>query len=193
MNYELTEAAMRVVTTASQSVARRFGGHFLQPEHLLLALLEAKGTLGQVALERSGADIDVPRSKLGAALPPRTRRDFLGDLPPSPRAKAVLNRATGEARLLEHRFIGTLHLLLACTREGESTLSAYFAEHSVTHELLGAPGEPRRAGPTSHDERWNGYSRPSVFGQGTSRHHPLHYLLVVEQCRSELLELGPRG
>ena len=68
---------------------------------------------------------------------PKKRGGFtLGDVPPSPRGRKVLEDSAEEARSLGHEYIGTEHLLLACAREQGGETAKFLAAHSVTVEMV---------------------------------------------------------
>ena len=111
--------------------------NYIGTEHLLLGLVrEGEGVAGQV-LARLGADLPRVREEVtrllsaGAEGHPEPSDERAGDgrVPETyahpmferftDRARRVLVLAQEEARLLEHNFIGTEHLLLGLISEGE--------------------------------------------------------------------------
>ncbi len=68
---------------------------------------------------------------------PRKKGGFiLGDVPPSPRGKKILEDSAEEARNLGHEYIGTEHLLLACSREEGGVVARFLGMFNVTVEVL---------------------------------------------------------
>jgi Clp amino terminal domain, pathogenicity island component len=100
----------RNLVVLAQNNANAAGNAEIQPEHLLLALLEDADSLGCLLLTRGGVDIDALREAV--ALPERV------DEPPSlvpfsGQARKVLELTFREALRLGHNYIGTEHILLA--------------------------------------------------------------------------------
>ncbi len=112
----------RHVLTLAQEEARSFQHNYIGTEHLLLGLVrEGEGIAAQV-LRNLGVEVNQVRSAVEAIIG-RGDRIVLGEVGFTPRAKKVIELAVDEARRLNHRFIGTEHLLLGLIREGEGIAS----------------------------------------------------------------------
>ena len=113
---KFTERARKVLSLA-QEEAQRFQHNYIGTEHLLLGLLrEDEGVAGKV-LTSLGVDLEKVRKAVEDIIG-RGDRIVLGDTGLTPRAKKVIELAVDEARLLNHHYIGTEHLLLGLIREG---------------------------------------------------------------------------
>ncbi len=114
---KFTERARKVLSLA-QEEAQRFQHNYIGTEHLLLGLIrEGEGVAGKVL-----TSLDVDLEKVRKAVEDiigHGDRIVLGEIGLTPRAKKVLELAVDEARLLNHDYIGTEHLLLGLLREGE--------------------------------------------------------------------------
>ena len=114
---KFTERARKVLSLA-QEEAQRFQHNYIGTEHLLLGLIrEGEGVAGKVL-----TSLDVDLEKIRKAVEDiigRGDRVVLGEIGLTPRAKKVIELAVDEARLLNHDYIGTEHLLLGLLREGE--------------------------------------------------------------------------
>jgi excisionase family DNA binding protein len=116
--FDLFTKRARHVLTLAQEEARRFQHNYIGTEHLLLGLeREEEGIAAQV-LSNLGIEVDQVRHAVEAIIG-RGERIVLGELGLTPRAKKVIALAMDEAHRLNHRFIGTEHLLLGLIREGE--------------------------------------------------------------------------
>jgi ATP-dependent Clp protease ATP-binding subunit ClpC len=73
-------------------------------------------------LRNLGVEVNQVRSAVEAIIG-RGDRIVTGEVGFTPRAKKVIELAVDEARRLNHRFIGTEHLLLGLIREGEGIAS----------------------------------------------------------------------
>ncbi|MFP4010905.1 MAG: ATP-dependent Clp protease ATP-binding subunit [Spirochaetaceae bacterium] len=132
----LTQRAQKVLTILAQDEAKRFHSDQLLPEHIVLALLKEGGGLGYKALEKVMVDPAKMQLELEKAIPKKRGGFILGDVPPSPRGKKVLEDSAEEARNLGHEYIGTEHLLLACLREPNGETTKFLGKHNVTIETL---------------------------------------------------------
>ena len=114
---KFTERARKVLRLA-QEEAQRFQHNYIGTEHLLLGLVrEGEGVAGKV-LTSLGVDLEKVRKAVEDIIG-RGDRIVLGEIGLTPRAKKVIELAVDEARLLNHHYIGTEHLLLGLIREGE--------------------------------------------------------------------------
>src|SRR5260221_1569959 len=112
-----TQRAGHVLTLA-QEEAQRFQHNYIGTEHLLLGLVREEEGIAAQVLSNLGIEVDQVRHAVEAIIG-RGGRLVLGELGLTPRAKKVMELAMDEARRLNHRFIGTEHLLLGLIREGE--------------------------------------------------------------------------
>ncbi len=116
--FDLFTKRARHVLTLAEEEARRFQHNYIGTEHLLLGLeREGEGIAAQV-LSNLGIEVDQVRHAVETIIG-RGERIVLGEFGLTPRAKKVIELAMDEARRLNHRFIGTEHLLLGLIREGE--------------------------------------------------------------------------
>ena len=132
----LTQRAQKVLTILAQDEAKRFHSDQLLPEHIVLALLKEGGGLGFQALQKCMIDPAKMQIELEKSIPRKKSGFILGDVPPSPRGKKVLEDSAEEARLLGHEYIGTEHLLLACGREDGGETARILESYSVNIDML---------------------------------------------------------
>jgi four helix bundle protein len=113
-----TDRARKVMALANQE-AQRFNHEYIGTEHLLLGLaLEGSG-VGATALRNLGVDLAAPRTEVEKLIKSGPDVVTIGKRPQTPRAKVALECAIGEARALNHNYVGTEHLLLGLLRESE--------------------------------------------------------------------------
>ncbi len=99
---------------AAQSLAETRGNQLVEPEHLLLALLDQPEGVVQPIVERAGATPAALRAAAQAAVEARpTVSGASVTVEFSPAFKAVIRRAGQEAEALTDEYISTEHLLLA--------------------------------------------------------------------------------
>jgi Zn-dependent protease len=113
---DFTNSSRQVMDLAYQHAARRRSER-VEPEHLLLGILHAKGNLALRAMTALNVDLDQLSRALEAQLAPgaasaETVPRWEGE------GKHVLNYAVKEAHHLGHRQVDALHLLLGLLYEG---------------------------------------------------------------------------
>src|SRR5690242_5998539 len=118
MYERFTDRARKVMQLANQE-AQRFNHEYIGTEHVLLGLIkEGSGVAANVL---KNLDIDLRKIRLEVEKLVQTGPDMvtMGKLPQTPRAKKVIEYSIEEARLLNHNYVGTEHLLLGLLRENE--------------------------------------------------------------------------
>jgi uncharacterized protein (TIGR03435 family) len=114
----------------ARSVVSQFGSSAVEPEHILLGVLNAGNGLGSRILAQLGVDLDRLRSDILRRLTVRGNIPESDEIPFSASSERVLQYAAEEADRMLHGFIGTEHLLLGLLRE----------ERGVAAEVLTARG-----------------------------------------------------
>src|SRR5579862_433397 len=131
---KFTERARKVLSLA-QEEAQRFNHPYSGTEHLLLGLIrEGEGVAAKV-LSNLGVELNKVRSATEFIVG-RGDQIVLGEIGLTPRSKKVIELAVDEARRLNHRYIGTEHLLLGLVREGEGIASGILESLGVNLEKV---------------------------------------------------------
>lgn len=125
-----TVRATRVLLHA-RAQASELGGATIEPEHILLGLLEERQGLGCRILARNGVGqnlrADLVRHLAGQERVPKSK-----ELPFSVSCQRALGYAVEEADLLLQDAIGTEHLLLGLLREEQSVAAAILSARGLT-------------------------------------------------------------
>ena len=114
----ITDSARRVMQLANQE-AIRFKHEFIGTEHILLGLVVEDAGIATYVLTELNVDEHNVRAeveKIGADAIETTSHK----LPPTPRAKKLIEYAIDAARSLDHDYIGSEHMLLGLLRDHES-------------------------------------------------------------------------
>jgi ATP-dependent Clp protease ATP-binding subunit ClpC len=113
-----TDRARKVMALANQE-AQRFNHDVIGNEHILLGLVKEGSGVGATILKN--LDVDIKKLRLEIEKHVKSGPDMvtMGKLPQSPRAKKVIEYAIEEARLFNHNYVGTEHILLGLLRESE--------------------------------------------------------------------------
>jgi ATP-dependent Clp protease ATP-binding subunit ClpC len=114
-----TEKARRVIFFARYE-ASQFGAPAIEPEHLLLGLMREDKTLTGRFFPRAQITIEAIRRDIESRTLLRERIPTSVELPLAPETKRVLHYSHEESDRLQHRHIGTEHLLLGLLREERS-------------------------------------------------------------------------
>src|SRR5919112_1049357 len=145
-----TEKARRVIFFARYE-ASQFGAPAIEPEHLLLGLMREDKTLTARFLARAQTSLEAIRKEIEGRAPLREKISPSVELPLAPETKRVLAFAHEESDRLQHRHIGTEHLLLGLLREERSMAAEILYERglrlpAVREEVARASGiDPRAA------------------------------------------------
>ena len=170
-----TEKAREAVAAAIE-LAQENNNPQLEPEHLLVALVEQKEGIIPDLLRKMGAD---------PALVARSAREGLSKLPQayggaqpgmSPRVKKVTDRAQQEADRLKDEYVSTEHLLVAIADEGGRSPGAQLLkQHGVTKDQIFA-------------------ALTSVRGsQRVTNENPESTYQALERYGRDLIELARKG
>ncbi|MDQ3254402.1 MAG: DUF1343 domain-containing protein, partial [Acidobacteriota bacterium] len=125
-----TEKARRVIFFARYE-ASQFGAPAIEPEHLLLGLMREDKTLTARFLQRAQASLEAIRKEVERRAPLREKISTSVELPLAPETKRVLAFAHEESDRLQHRHIGTEHLLLGLLREERSMAAEILYERGL--------------------------------------------------------------
>ena len=131
-----TEKSQEAVLAAQRLAAREHHPQ-IEPEHLLVTLIDQADGVAPAVLRRLG--VEPPRvlreAREALARGPRARGG--AEPGPSPRLRALAQTAEREAERLRDDYVSTEHLLLAVTREGGGSAAArLLAAHGVTAERV---------------------------------------------------------
>ena len=101
-----TPRAQQVLALARRE-ADRFHHNFVGTEHLLLGLIKLGQGVAVTVLQKLGLDLETVRLEVEKQVGMGPDRKMLGNIPYTPRVKKVLVLAAGEARALNHTYVGT--------------------------------------------------------------------------------------
>ena len=107
------------VLALSRKEAERFNHNYVGTEHLLLGLINLGQGVAVNVLQKMDLDLKTVRVAVEKQVGIGPESKPLGAIPYTPRVKKVLALSGKEAKLLNHSYVGTEHLLLGLLREGE--------------------------------------------------------------------------
>jgi len=129
--YNFTERVRKVLAMAREEAAR-LHHEYVGTEHILLGLIREGEGVAAAVLQNLSVDLDEIQQKIEETVKKGKAAQATGpDLPYTSRAKKVLELAMGEARELNHSYVGTEHLLLGLLREEKGIAAQVLTDAGV--------------------------------------------------------------
>lgn len=120
----------------AQRLAEGMGHQQVEPEHLLLALMDQQDGVVSPILQKLGVDSNLVKSQVDSELGRRPKISGAGVASyVAQELKQVLDNAFVEADRLKDEYISTEHLLISLT-SGDSTVARIMASFGVTRDAL---------------------------------------------------------
>jgi len=113
-----TPRAQQVIALAKKE-ADRFNHNFVGTEHLLLGLIKLGQGVAVNVIQKMGLDLETVRLEVEKQVGVGPDQKLIGSIPFTPRVKKVISLAAKEAKMLNHTYVGTEHILLGLLREGD--------------------------------------------------------------------------
>ncbi|MCD6408345.1 ATP-dependent Clp protease ATP-binding subunit, partial [bacterium] len=129
--FERFTKRVKTVLDLARREAVKFGYNKIEPEHLLIAMIEEGQGMGIAMLHYLGIDTHKLKyelekmMKIGVPL-------YSGEIPLSNQTKRILELSVKEAQFMGHNYIGTEHLLLGLIAETETLPSKILRKAGVT-------------------------------------------------------------
>ena len=136
--YNFTERVRKVLAMAREEAAR-LHHEYVGTEHILLGLIREGEGVAAAVLNNLSVDLEEIQQKIEDTVKKGKAAQASGpDLPYTSRAKKVLELAMGEARELNHSYVGTEHLLLGLLREEKGIAAQVLTDAGVNLEAARA-------------------------------------------------------
>jgi len=138
MRFDKFTLKTQEVIQTSQQLAEKFNHQQIEPEHLVRAILEQTDGVIPPLLGKIGVDQRQLVESFEAALEkmPRVSGSGAGQAYISPRSKAVLDKAFGEAEQMKDEFVSLEHIFLAVTGEKEGEAARLLAVAGITRDTI---------------------------------------------------------
>jgi len=154
-----TERAQRVINF-SQQMAQQLGHNYVGTEHLLLGIIKEEESIAAKALKNLGIEMEQVQERIVQSVGVGNKPSEL--LGYTPRTKKVFELSIGEARSLNHNYVGTEHLLLGIIKAGDGIATKILTElgaglQNVRTEVLkllnsGGPGGSQKSVPARQNK-----------------------------------------
>jgi len=132
---QYTEKARRILFF-SRTEAGELGSSAIEPEHILLGLLRVDRNLVERFCNLTPTSIEDIRSRIRASIGGGSETSDSVDMPISKMAMRVLKYAADESNRLNHRYLGSEHLLLGLLRGGRISAAELLKEHGADIEVV---------------------------------------------------------
>ena len=133
MYERFTDRARKVVKLSCQE-AREFNHEYVGTEHILLGLVSEGTGVGISVLKRQRIDLQLVVAEVKKIVQAGLEIVTAAKLPQTPRAKKAIEFAMDEARMLNHNYVGTEHLLLGLLKEEEGVAGHVLRQLGLTLE-----------------------------------------------------------
>jgi len=114
-----TDRARKVMQLANQE-AQRLNHEYIGTDHILLGLVKEGAGVAANVLKNLNIDLNRIRLEVEKIVQSGPEQVVVGKLPITPRAKQAIEFSIEEARLLNHNYVGTEHILLGLLREPDT-------------------------------------------------------------------------
>jgi ATP-dependent Clp protease ATP-binding subunit ClpB len=132
---KMTIKTQEALATAQESAAR-LGHGAIEPEHLLLSLLDQEGGLVAPILQKVGANPSHIKAKTEEALNRLPKVSGAAQVYLSPSLNSIAEAAQKEADTMQDDFVSTEHLLLALAADRKSAAGRLLADGGVSREAI---------------------------------------------------------
>lgn len=130
--HNFTPRAQEVLALARKE-ADRLNHNFVGTEHLLLGLIALGQGTAATVLKNIGLKLETVRLEVEKQIGTGPERSPV-NIPYTPRVKKVLALAVKEAAALQHKYVGTEHILLGLLREGDGVAARVLVNLGVNTE-----------------------------------------------------------
>ncbi len=122
----------------SQALASRYNHQQIEPEHLLAAMLGEREGIAGTMLRKLGVSPDEISREINIAVEklPKVSGGGIAEAYLSPRAKAVLEAAFGEATKMKDEYVSIEHIFLAIAEEKQGAAAGILVRAAVTRDSI---------------------------------------------------------
>jgi ATP-dependent Clp protease ATP-binding subunit ClpC len=155
--FERFTERLKVLLDFARKEAIRFGHNRIEPEHILLAMIEDAQGVGFTILHQMGIEFHKIKHEIESSMKIGVPV-YVGELPLSIQSKKVLELAIKEAQFYTHSYVGTEHVLLGIIAAEETLPSKILRNNGIT--LKNAREVFEEFILNNNGQKWGGYDRP---------------------------------
>ena len=122
----------------AQSMASEHNNQQIEPEHLLLAMLNEPEGIARAMLNKLGVSSDDVSRELAVSINrfPKVSGSTVGDAFISPRTKGVLDAAFAEAAKMKDQYVSIEHIFIAISDEKKGEAAKILGEKGISRETI---------------------------------------------------------
>ena len=122
----------------ARSMASKHNNQQIEPEHLLLAMLNEPEGIARAMLDKLGVSSDDVSRELDASIDrfPKVSGSTVGDAFISPRTKTVLDAAFAEAAKMKDQYVSIEHIFLSISDEKKGEAAKNLREKGISRETI---------------------------------------------------------
>lgn len=135
MHERFSDRARHAMALANRE-AGRLNHNDLRPAHLMLGLIAEGECVATEALRLLKVDLEKVRSEVSARMGKGEAEGSMGRRAQTEELRAVINLAIQEARKLNHRYVGTEHMILGLLAHGESIPAIVLRDQGLDLDAL---------------------------------------------------------
>ena len=121
MAFNLNKFTVKAQETVQGAIeiAQNYNNQIVEPEHLLAAMLQDQSNLAVSIIQKSGANINQIKIKIGELLEllPKVSGSGIGNQQLSTNSAKLFDAASDEAKILKDEYVSNEHLLLALSED----------------------------------------------------------------------------
>lgn len=138
MDERFTERVRKLLYIARQEAASN-GNDSVRAEHILLSLVKEGNGVAVMVLTNLGVNIEKMTTSLQKLINEGEVGGLAsGEIPLGQDARQVVSLAIEEAKKLEHKHVGTEHILLGLLKKGDSVPARILSEYGVSYDIAKA-------------------------------------------------------
>lgn len=135
MHERFSDRARHAMALANRE-AGKLNHTYLKPAHLMLGLIAEGDCVAIETLRLLDVDLDKVRGEVSARMDKGETEGSVGRRAHADDLRTVINLAIQEARKLNHRYVGTEHLILGLLAHGESIPAQVLLDQGVNLDQL---------------------------------------------------------
>ena len=158
-----TQKTLEAVQTA-QSMAQENRNNYIEPEHLLYALVDQDGGLIPTLLNRMGVDCNAVLAELDTAIAALPRVGSVSDVYLSSEASRCLNAAEKAAKSMGDEYLSVEHVMIGLFAVATPAIKRIFADHGITRSAFTAELSKVKSAPVTGDNPEGTYDALNKYG-----------------------------
>ncbi|MCR5090589.1 MAG: ATP-dependent chaperone ClpB [Oscillospiraceae bacterium] len=159
----MTQKSLEALQTA-QSMALENRNNYIQPEHLLYALIDQDGGLIPSLLGKMGVDCNAVLAELDSAISALPKIGSPSEVYLSQEANRILNAAEKAARSMGDSYVSVEHLMIGIFASPTPAIKRIFADHGISKNAFTAELGKVKSAPVTGDNPESTYDALSKYG-----------------------------